>query len=151
MRTPRLPIRLPWQQEEAAREALALCRNADRMAADAMQCVGTDDQRLFELLEKREEVLQTLAEHIVSLRLERPAADSTIFAATERAADEADELVTQVCSAVDQSQRTTMALAARVAARVTELRAELAEVQRAGTAHGAYAPSRLTGVIDSRR
>lgn len=116
-----------------------------------MQCVGQDDQRLFELLEKRDEILQTLAEHLVSLKLERPTADSAFLASTERAADEADDLVTQVCAAVDQSQRTTMALAARVAARVTELRAELAEVQRAGTAHGAYQPGRVTGFIDSRR
>lgn len=151
MRLPRLTPRIPWRRSDAAREALAICANADAMAREAMQCVGGNDARLFELIERRDEILQTLAEHIVSLKLERHPADSPLLAASERAADEGDELVEAVWTALDVSQRTTMALAARVATRVAELRAELATAQRAGSVQMAYAPHPGAMQLDSVR
>ena len=138
-------------RDVAARKALDICAAADSMANEALHCAGENDERMFELLERREEILQSLAEHIVSLKLGKYAADSPLFAASERAADEGDELVEGVCAALDVSQKTTMALAARVAARVSELRAELALVQRAGSVQTAYMPATAISILDSRR
>ena len=152
MRLPRFtPPRFVINRSEAARQAIDICATADSVAHEALQCVGKDDARLFELIERREEILQSLAEHLVSLRLEKHAADSRMFVASERAADEGDDLIDAVCVALDMSQRTTIALAARVATRVQELRAELAEVQRAGSVQMAYSSRPTPSLLDSRR
>ena len=151
MRLPRVTPRFAFKRSDVARQAIDICTSADNMAQEALQCVGVNDARLFELLERREEILQSLAEHLVSLRLETHAADSRILASSERAADEGDDLVDAVCAALDLSQRTTMVLATKVAARVAELRTELAEVQRAGSVQLAYAPRPATSQLDSTR
>jgi hypothetical protein len=151
MRLPRLTPRALFKHSDAARQALEICAIADSMAQEAMQCVDSNEERLYELIERRDEVLQSLAEHLVSLRLEKHAADSPLIASSERAADEGDELVDAVCAALDVSQRTTMALAARVASRVAELRAELATVQKAGSVQMAYLGQPAVSHLDSRR
>lgn len=125
-------------RELAARRAVALCRDADVMAREATASVGVDDDRLFSLLEQREQMLADLAEQLVSLRYERPTADSAMFASTERVVDDADALVTEVCDALTAAHRATMSLAVRVSERAAELRAELADVQRAATASTGY-------------
>jgi len=150
-RMPRLARRPVAARTEAAQTALALCANADAAAREAEQLVGVDDARLFSLLEQRDEMLHDLAEQMVVLRLERPTADSALFAATERAVDDADELITEVCAAVATSQRVTMELAARVARRASEIRAELDAVQRAGSARMGYAQPTTTHLVDSLR
>ena len=123
----------------AARDALAACAGADRIAEQAWNAVGVDDERLFSLLEERERMLSGLADHITTLKLQRHSADGGKVAASERVLDETDAVVGQVCEALSASQRTTMALAMRVAERVAELREELASVQRAGSAGLGYA------------
>lgn len=125
-------------RELAARRAVALCRDADVMAREATASVGVDDDRLFSLLEQREQMLADLAETLVSLRYQRPTADSPMFASTERVVDDADALVTEVCDALTAAHRATMSLAVRVSERAAELRAELADVQRAATANTGY-------------
>ncbi len=139
------------QQEAAARSAMALCARADHAAREAEAVVGIDDGRLFSLLEQRDEMLSDLAETLVVLRAERPTADSPLFAATERVVDEADELITEVCAALSMSERVTMELAARVARRAAEIRAELDAVQRAGSAGVAYGQASVVHLVDSRR
>ncbi len=148
---PRTARRTAPDREAAARQALALCTRADAAADEAQRVVGVDDDRLFSLLEQRDEMLRDLAEHLVVLRLERPTADSPLFAATERAVDEADALITDVCAALSVSQRVTMELAARVAHRASEIRAELDAVQRAGSAGIGYAAHVAPTLVDSRR
>ena len=148
---PRTARRTAPDREAAARQALALCTRADATADEAQRVVGVDDDRLFSLLEQRDEMLRDLAEHLVVLRLERPTADSPLFAATERAVDEADALITDVCAALSVSQRVTMELAARVAHRASEIRAELDAVQRAGSAGIGYAAHVAPTLVDSRR
>ena len=148
---PRFTRRSDPARQEAARQALALCASADAAAREAEQVVGVDDDRLFSLLEQRDEMLRDLAEHLVVLRLERPTADSSLFAATERAVDEADAMIADVCAALTSSQRTTMELAARVARRLTDIRAELDAVQRAGHARIGYATVPTPHLVDSVR
>lgn len=143
---PSTPVRA-----EAARHALALCASADAAARAAEAVVGTDDDRLFSLLEQRDEMLRDLTEQMVVLRLERPTADSALFAATERAVDDADAMITDVCAALSTSQRVTMELAAKVVRRSAEIRAELDAVQRAGSAQMGYATHRAPHVVDSVR
>jgi hypothetical protein len=109
------------------------------LAREANGAMDEDDHRLFALLEQRDELLQDLAEQLAILRYERPTADSALFAATERVVDEADALVADVCSALNASHRLTVDLAARVAKRVDEIRAELDAVQRAAHATNGYA------------
>lgn len=138
-------------REHAAREALALCESADALARVADASLGVDDDRLFSLLEQREQMLADLVEHVVTLRLERPTADSPLFAATERVVDDADALVTEVCTALTRSHRTTMALALRVSERAKALRAELAAVQRAGSAGIGYATLPVPGHLNNLR
>jgi hypothetical protein len=150
-RMPRFGRRASPAREEAARTALSLCASADAAAREAEQVVGIDDDRLFSLLEQRDEMLSDLAEQLVVLRMERPTADSPLFAATERAVDEADELITEVCAALSVSQRVTMELAARVARRAAEIRTELDAVQRAGSAGIGYGMNAAVRVVDSRR
>lgn len=113
--------------------------------------VGVDDDRLFSLLEQRDEMLSDLAEQLVVLRAERPTADSPLYAATEKAVDEADDLIAEVCAALSVSQRVTMELAARVARRAAEIRSELDAVQRAGSAGVGYATLSNPHLVDSRR
>lgn len=122
----------------AARRALGLCEHADAAAREAEGAIGVDDDRLFSLLEQRDEMISDLAEQIAVLRSQRPTADSALYAATERAVDDADDLIADVCAAVSATQRVTRELAARVARRVAELRGELDEVQRAGNATIGY-------------
>ncbi len=150
-RMPRFGRRVSAEREQAARSALALCAGADAAAQEAERVVGVDDDRLFSLLEQRDEMLSDLAEQVMILRAERPTADGLLFAATERAVDEADDLIAEVCSAVSVSQRVTMELAARVARRAAEIRAELDAVQRAGSAGLGYAAHSSPHVVDSRR
>ncbi|MBA3917181.1 MAG: hypothetical protein C0516_01180 [Gemmatimonas sp.] len=131
---------------EAAREALALCAGADALAREAAATALADEHRLLALLEQREEMLQDLAEQLLILRTERPTADSALFAATERVVDEADALIADVCSAVSTSHQITLDLAAKVARRTEEIRAELDAVQRTSVAsvgYGAMAAPRL--------
>lgn len=149
--------RLPWfgrrpsPADSAARTALALCARADAVAHEADRHIGVDDERLFSLLEQRDELLSDLAEQLVTLRAVRPTADNALFAATERAVDDADAMITEVSAALAVSQRVTMELAARVARRVAELRAELDAVQRAGSASIGYGTLSAPRLVDSRR
>ncbi len=122
----------------AAREALALCASADALAREAAATALADEHRLLALLEQREEMLQDLAEQLVILRTERPTADGVLFAATERVVDEADALVAEVCSALTTSHQVTLDLAAKVARRTEEIRAELDAVQRTSVASVGY-------------
>jgi hypothetical protein len=138
---------------DAARSALALCASADDLARAVEREVVSpaDDHRLFALLEQREVMLQDLAEQLVVLRLERPTADSALYAATERVVDDADALVAEVCSAIATSHRVTVELAAKVAKRSEEIRAELDAVQRASTASVAYGRPAGAHLVDRRR
>ena len=146
------PSRRPFtKRAQAARKALALCANADAAAREAESVVGLDDARLFSLLETRDEILRDLAEHLVVLRMEPPTADSVLFAATERAVDDADDLITDVCAALTTAQHVTMELAARVARRAAEIREELDAVQRAGSARIGYATRPTPHLVDSIR
>ncbi len=150
-RVPRLGRRSTAERADAARRALAICESADAMAREASESLDRDDDRLFSLLEQREQMLADLAEHVATLRLERPTADSSLFASTAKVVDDADALVTEVCNALSSSQRATMALAVRVADRASELRAELAEVQRAGSAGVGYATRPTAHHLNSLR
>lgn len=151
LRMPRFGRRASPARQEAARTALALCASADAAAREAEGIVGLDDHRLFSLLEQRDEILRDLAEHLVILRQERPTADSPLFAATERAVDDADDLIAEVCAALTTSQRVTMELAARVERRSAEIRAELNAVQRAGSARIGYATNPTGHLVDGFR
>jgi len=139
------------QRSAAARRALTLCADADSLAREAARVSTADQDRLLVLLEQRDEIMQDLAEQLAILRHERPAADSALYAATERVVDEADALVTAVCAAVTSSRRMTMDLAARVAARVEEIRTELDAVQRAAHASVGYAIAPTTRLVDRVR
>ena len=68
-------------REAAARRALGLCEHADAAARDAERAIGVDDDRLFSLLEQRDEMISDLAEQIAVLRSQRPTADSALYAA----------------------------------------------------------------------
>jgi len=150
-RIPRLGRRLAADRVDAARKALAICESADEMARQATASLDVDDDRLFSLLELREQMLLDLTDQVDTLRLERPTADSPLFAATERVVDDADALVTEVCTALSTSHRATMVLAMRVADRASELRSELAAVQRAGSASIGYAMPPTPHQLDSFR
>jgi hypothetical protein len=133
---------------QAARTALSLCASADELARELEVEVtsAAGEHRLMALLEQRDEMLQDLAEQLLILRTERPTADSLLFAATERVVDEADALIAEVCSAVSTSHQVTLDLAAKVARRTEEIRAELDAVQRTSVAsvgYGAMAAPRL--------
>ena len=121
-----------------AQRALMLCEQANAAAYQAERAVGVNDDRLFSLLEQRDEMLSDLAEQMAILREHRPTADSALYAATKRAVDDADDVIADVCAAVSATQRVTVELAARVAKRVAELRSELDEVQRASHATTGY-------------
>ncbi|WP_461413449.1 hypothetical protein [Gemmatimonas sp.] len=153
MRSASAPVRPRTSRVHAARTALALCASADALAREVEVEVTSpaDEHRLFALLEQREVMLQDLAEQLVVLRLERPTADSALFAATERVVDEADALVSSVFAAVDLSHRITVELAAKVGRRAEELRAELDAVQRTSTASVAYGVSGGARLVDRRR
>jgi len=138
-------------RQEAARGALAICASADALAREAADVVGEDDDRLFNLLEQRDEMLQDLSEHLVMLRLERPTADSPLYAATERAVDDADALLTEVSAALSTSHRVTMELAAKVARRTDEIRSELDAVQRASSAGLGYGAAAGAHLVDRLR
>ncbi len=151
-RSTRTPRR-SWSviRTKAAREAIRICATADALAREASGVVGVDDDRLFSLLEQREEMLADLAEHVLTLRLERPTADSPLFSATERMVDDADELVADVCAVLTASQRATMALAMRVAERAAVLRLELQSVQQAGNANIGYSVFASSHQVDRLR
>ena len=127
------------ERARAAQAVLHICDSADALAREADAFLGVEDERLFGLLEQRDQMLQDLAEHVVVLRLERPTADSAMFAASEKVVDDADALITEVATALTRSNRATMALAMRVSERANALRAELTAVQRAGSANMGYA------------
>lgn len=153
MTYPHTPADLRRNRTQAARTALALCASADAIAREVEVEVAkaADDHRLFALLEQRDVMLQDLAEQLVVLRLERPTADSALFAATERVVDEADALVAEVCAAVNTSHRITVELAAKVGRRAEELRGELDAVQRASTAGMAYGMAGGARLVDRLR
>lgn len=151
IRTGRFARRSPEGRQAAARGALAICASADALAREAASTVGYDDDRLFSLLEQRDEMLQDLTEHLVMLRLERPTADSPLYAATERAVDEADALLTDVSAALSMSHRVTLELAAKVARRTEEIRCELDAVQRASSAGLGYGAPSGAHVVDRLR
>ncbi|MDQ8161968.1 MAG: hypothetical protein P3C10_05225 [Gemmatimonadota bacterium] len=151
IRTSRFGRRLPGSRLAAARDALALCATADQLAREAAEVVGHDDDRLFSLLEQRDEMLQDLSEHLVMLRHERPTADSALYAATERVVDDADALLTEVSAALSTSHRVTMELAAKVARRTDEIRSELDAVQRASSAGLGYGAAVGPRVVDRLR
>jgi hypothetical protein len=135
----------------AAREALALCAGADALAREAAATALSDEHRLLALLEQRDEMLQDLAEQLVILRTERPTADSMLYAATERVVDEADALIAEVCSAVSASHQVTLDLAAKVARRSEEIRAELDAVQRTSVASVGYGVMTGPRLVDRLR
>ena len=151
MPSDRLSHHHPEARQVAARGALAICASADAMAREALDVVGQDDDRLFSLLEQRDEMLQDLSEHLVMLRLERPTADSPLYAATERAVDDADALLTDVSVALKTSHRVTLELAAKVARRTDEIRRELDAVHRAGNAGIGYGLAAGARVVDRLR
>ncbi|WP_309672458.1 hypothetical protein [Gemmatimonas sp.] len=151
IRSGRFGRRTPEARQAAARGALAICANADALAREAVDAVGQDDDRLFSLLEQRDQMLQDLSEHLVMLRLERPTADSPLYAATERAVDDADALLTEVSAALSTSHRVTMELAAKVARRTDEIRSELDAVQRASSAGLGYGSAAGAHLVDRLR
>jgi hypothetical protein len=153
MRASSVPVVAHSSRLHAAQSALALCASADELARAVEREVVSpaDDHRMFALLEQRDVMLQDLAEQLVVLRLERPTADSALYAATERVVDDADALVAEVCSAIATSHRVTVELAAKVAKRSEEIRAELDAVQRASTASVAYGRPAGAHVVDRRR
>jgi hypothetical protein len=123
---------------QAARRALAICQTADALAHEAEYIMDSNEDRLMALLEARDEMLADLAEELAALRHEHRTADSPLYATTERAVDDADAVLDQVTEALHRAKRVTVELTAKVAARVEELRAELAAVQRAGNAGMVY-------------
>ncbi len=151
IRSARFGRRGPEGRQAAARGALAICASADALAREAVEVVGEDDDRLFSLLEQRDEMLQDLSEHLVMLRLERPTADSPLYAATERAVDAADAMLTEVSAALSTSHRVTMELAAKVARRTDEIRRELDAVQRASSAGLGYGAAAGAHLVDRFR
>jgi hypothetical protein len=138
-RLPSFGRRPATERARAAEAVLGICATVDTLADDAHASLGVDDDRLFSLLEQREQMLADLSEHVATLRLERPTADSALFAASEKVVEDSDALISEVCVALTRSNRTTMALAVRVQERVEVLRAELESVQRAGSAGIGYA------------
>ena len=151
IRAPRFGRRTPEVRQAAARNALAICAGADALAQEAVGVVGLDDERLFILLEQRDHMLQDLTEQLVMLRLERPTADSPLYAATERVVDDADALLTDVSDALRLSHRVTMELAAKVARRTDEIRRELDSVQRASSAGLGYGAAAGAHLVDRLR
>ncbi|MCE2901308.1 MAG: hypothetical protein ACK6DP_05685 [Gemmatimonas sp.] len=136
-----------------AREALALCAGADALAREAESVIAsrTNEDRLLAVLERRDELVQDLAEQLALLRFERPRADSPLLADTERLVAAADAVVDEVCAAVSATQRRTLDLAARMARRTEEIRAELDEVQRAVTASVGYGIGSAPHFVDRVR
>lgn len=120
----------------AAREALAICEGADRLAELAEGAVGVDDNRMFSLLDERERMLAGLAGYLAVLEPRAPQAES---------------LVRDLCAALSVSERRNETLAARVVGRIDALREELATVQRAGSAVVGYAPLGTTPHVDRVR
>jgi hypothetical protein len=138
-------------RKAAAQQVLSVCAGVDAVTAEAHAALGIDDDRLFALLETRDQMLQDLAEHLAVLQHTKPTADNPLLAATERAVDEADALIASVCEAVATSQRATMELASRVAQRVETLRDALAQAQRASHAGSAYGLAGQARLVDLRR
>jgi len=132
------PAAKPRAASAAARRALALCVTADALALEAADVMDYDEHRLLALLAARDEMLIDLAAELAVLRQAHRTADGPLFAATERAVDEAEAVLDQVAEALDRSNRVTVELTAKVAMRVESLRAELATVQRAGHAGLVY-------------
>ena len=128
----------------AARAALAICADADRLAREAIAASAADteladEDRLLRLMEQRDALLTDLADQLVVLRHARPADDSAHFSRSERTLDEVDALIAEVMAAVAQSERETHALTAHLARRADELRAELGQMQRVRMASAGYA------------
>lgn len=131
----------------AARAALAICADADRLAREAIAAStasaadddSADEDRLLRLMDQRDALLTDLADQLVVLRHARPADDSAHFSRTERTLDEVDALIAEVMAAVAQSERETHALTAHLARRADELRAELGQMQRVRMASAGYA------------
>ncbi len=135
----------------AAHQVLTVCAGVDAVTAEAQAAIGIDDDRLFALLETRDQMLQDLAEHLAILHHTKPTADNPLLAATERAVDDADALIATVCDALATSQRATMELAAKVSQRVDRLRDALANAQRASHAGSVYQTAGNARLVDLRR
>lgn len=136
---------------EVSREVLVLCASADAVAREAAGLPLDADLRLHALLEQRESIMQDMAEQLFLLQHERPTADSAMFAATEQLVDEADDLIAEVCSALEHSHQMTRLLAARVARRVDEIRSELDAVQRSAAAAFRYGTAQSGRMVDRVR
>ena len=134
----------------AAREAMTLCETFNSLGHAAASSFH-DSTRFSELLAQRDDVLALLNDHLITLRLERPSADGPQYAGAERAADTADDLIMQVRESLDASVSATAVLTARVAERASELRQEIAAVNRAGSAQHAYGSHTTSGQFDSLR
>ncbi|MEP6836202.1 MAG: hypothetical protein ABJB74_22625 [Gemmatimonas sp.] len=133
----------------AAREAFLLCQTFDQLAYDAVSNID-DPERFADLLAQRDEVLASLNDHLITLRVARPTADGPLYVGAERAADTADDLIMQVRESLESSLAATSVLTARVAERAAELRQEIAAVNRGGTARNAY-QSQQNVAFDGRR
>ena len=132
-------------REMAARAALAVCASADALAHEASAVVGTDDDRLFALINQRELLLQDLAVHLVQAT---PARSEDARAAS---ADEPDALRASLRDAIRWSEQVTSALANRVAERLDEIRVELEVLQRATAASQRYATAPAFNAVDRMR
>lgn len=132
----------------AAQAALAICADADRLAREATEAAFQDDERLPRLMEQRDELLGDLAEQLAVIRFSRPAADSPIFAQTERKLDEVDRLVDQVMGALATSEKATQELVFALTKRSNELRAEIDAVQRASSASVGYGAALTPQFVD---
>ena len=149
--SPRPVTRPAPSRTAAAQQVLALCDTFDELGREALAELGSNDVHLAELLTRRDQVLATLTEHLIALKLDPPAADSALLAGAEQAIDSADDLIMSVCEKLHTSQAATAALAARVARRSDELREEISAVNRAGTAGAAYGRHVHGSHLDSRR
>jgi hypothetical protein len=139
----------------AARAALAVCASADALAHEASAVVGTDDDRLFALIDQRELLLQDLAVHLAQVTPVRSAAAGAPLVATGAAdaapADDPDALLVSLREAITLSEQVTSALASRVAQRLDEIRVELEVVQRAMAASQRYGTSPAFNAVDRMR
>ena len=151
LRSGRVGRRDPEARHAAAHDALALCGSADALAHEAAGAIGVNDDHLFDLLQQRDALLQNLAEPLAVIREDRPVADRARLAATERAMHEADALLLRVQHALSASHRITIELAAKVAQRSEEIRAELHTVQRASSAGLGYAHPSTAHAVDRIR
>lgn len=129
----------------ATQAALAACASADALAHEAFAVVGTDDDRLFALIDQRELLLQDLAVHLAQ------ATPTRSVVARAASADGPDALLASLRDAIRVSEQVTSALASRVAERLAEIRVELEVLQRATAASHRYATAPASNAVDRMR